>query len=507
MTDSRTLLAEYAQNGAESAFRELVARYIDLVYSTALRQIGGDAHLAEDVAQTVFLALARKARSMPRNVMLGGWLHQTTRKVASTLMRGERRRQLRESEAAQMNALQNDTSASLEQVAPIIDEAIDQLPDEDRTAVLLRFFEKQDYRSVGEALGGSEDAARMRVNRALDKLGLILRERGVTISATALGATLAAEAVVAAPSGLAATVAASALTGVGAATTTTLSAIKIMAISKLQLGAISAVAIGGLTTALIVQRHSLDRLRDENHSLQRQVQDLGTTNDQLAKSQLDQNELAKLRDDQSELLRLRGEVTVLRQSARLAALKRASANPSTTDASADPDNLSGVNRLQASVRAQVGTGQTLLTGGWASEPGKRLFILASPRIEGENKDQVVIKTKVIEVPEAALAKIGLAPFAVEGSESSLQQILPAEQAKELLDALETTDGAKLKSQSQIATANGRQAQIQTMDQQAIEGAQQDMGPVIDIVPIISGDKTAIDLTLRAAINQVAPKGQ
>ena len=117
MTDSRALLVEYAENGAESAFQELVTRYIDLVYSTALRRVGGDAHLAQDVAQTVFLHLVRKARSLPQNVMLGGWLHQATGNVAATVMRTERRRQVRERQAVQMNTLQNDSTGTLDHVA------------------------------------------------------------------------------------------------------------------------------------------------------------------------------------------------------------------------------------------------------------------------------------------------------------------------------------------------------------------------------------------------------
>ena len=184
MTDSRTLLLEYAKNGTESAFRDLVARYIDLVFSTALRQVGGDAHLAQDVAQTVFLHLARKARSLPQGVMLGGWLHQATCNVAASITRSERRRQARERQAAQMNTLQNDSTGTFDHVAPILDNAIGRLADEDRTAVLLKFFERRDFRAVGEALGSSEDAARMRVNRALEKSQALVKpaDDGLTSS-------------------------------------------------------------------------------------------------------------------------------------------------------------------------------------------------------------------------------------------------------------------------------------------------------------------------------------
>ena len=170
MTDGQRLLAEYVKNGSEPAFRELVTRYINLVYSAAVRLVGGDKQLAEDVVQTVFLDLARMSRTFSEKVMLGGWLHRHTCYVAATTMRGERRRHLRERQTLQMTAQFDHSEDNLAQVAPILDEAINELGDDDRTAILLRFFEERDLRSIGQALGSSEDAARMRVSRALEKL-------------------------------------------------------------------------------------------------------------------------------------------------------------------------------------------------------------------------------------------------------------------------------------------------------------------------------------------------
>src|SRR5512137_3009306 len=118
MTDSRTLLAEYAANGSERAFRELVTRYVDLVYSAAVRLVGEDRHLAEDVAQTVFADLSRLARRLSKDVMLGGWLHRHTCFVAATLLRGERRRRARERQAVEMNALEDDSERQLALLAP-----------------------------------------------------------------------------------------------------------------------------------------------------------------------------------------------------------------------------------------------------------------------------------------------------------------------------------------------------------------------------------------------------
>ena len=117
MTESQSLLAEYARNGSDAAFRELVTRYVDLVYSTALRLVKSDTHRAEDVAQTVFVDLARKARTLPEDVKLGGWLHRDTCLVAGHTMRSERRRQSRERQAVEMYALQNHSEADFSRVA------------------------------------------------------------------------------------------------------------------------------------------------------------------------------------------------------------------------------------------------------------------------------------------------------------------------------------------------------------------------------------------------------
>ena len=178
MTDSQHLLAEYAENGSDAAFRELVARYVDLVYSTALRLVEGDTHRAEDVTQTVFVDLARMAGKLSAKLQLGGWLHRHTCFVARTVMRGERRRQARERQAVEMNALQNHSEA-LAQIAPLLDEAINELGADDRDAILLRFFERRNLRAVGDALGTNENVAQKRVARAVRELGVLLRRRGL----------------------------------------------------------------------------------------------------------------------------------------------------------------------------------------------------------------------------------------------------------------------------------------------------------------------------------------
>jgi RNA polymerase sigma factor (sigma-70 family) len=206
MMTSQQLLREYLAHGSEAAFRELVTRYTGLVYSTALRLVGGDIHQAEDIAQTVFVDLARKARKLSNKAALASWLYRDTCFVAAKAMRGERHRQARERETVQMNAQEDHSQANFEQVAPVLDEAMNQLAPEDQSAIGLRFFEQLDYPLLGEALGSTEEAARKRVNRALDKLHALLTARGVTLTAAALGAALTAGAVQAAPAQVAASV-------------------------------------------------------------------------------------------------------------------------------------------------------------------------------------------------------------------------------------------------------------------------------------------------------------
>ena len=281
MMDTQQLLAEFAAAGSEAAFRELVARYLNLVYSTALRLVGGDTQLAEDVAQTVFIGLARKGHALPSQVMLGGWLHQYTYHVATRAVRSERRRQTREREAVEMNTLQDDSGANWRQLAPILDEAITQLGSEDRTAIMLRFFERRDFRSVGEALGGTQDAARVRVNRALEKLHVLLKQRGVALSVGTLGSVLTAGTVTAAPAGLAVAISSTALASAAAGTGTTLTLLKLMATTKLKLG-LTALVLTGAAITMMIQHYSQIRVREENHSLRQQIAQLQTDHEDLS---------------------------------------------------------------------------------------------------------------------------------------------------------------------------------------------------------------------------------
>jgi RNA polymerase sigma factor (sigma-70 family) len=253
--DDHELLAQYVGTESEAAFATLVARYVNLVHSAALR-FTGNGHYAQEITQAVFVILARKAGSLRRGTVLSGWLYQAARLTAANFMKGESRRQRREQEAFMQSTLTGPDSAAWEQIAPLLDEAMGRLGEADRNAVVLRFFENKTAQEVATTLKLNEGAARKRVSRALEKLRKYFVRRGVTLSAAAIAGAVAANSVQAAPAGLAVTVTAAAAKGAAiSATITTLvkGTLKIMTYAKLKLAAGIGAGImlaGGATTVV-----------------------------------------------------------------------------------------------------------------------------------------------------------------------------------------------------------------------------------------------------------------
>jgi len=326
MTEERQLLAEYARTGSEDAFREIVRRYLGLVYSTALRLVNGDTHQAEDVSQIVFSDLARAARRLSAEVMLGGWLHRHSCYVAANVIRANRRRELREERLMEMNETEDHSISTFSRVAPELDDAINQLEEEDRAAVLLHFYEQRNFAAVGQAIGTTEDAARMRVNRALDKLHGLLKRRGITTTSAALATLLAAEAVHAVPAALITSISSLALTTTAAASTAAVAS-KVIAMTTLQKAAIATVltiSLGGGVFEAAQNGHLRNQMSDMR---QQQVQDIAQLNGQLNDASNRVLVLArqdsKISGDANELLALRNEVGRLRaQSNELARLRQ-----------------------------------------------------------------------------------------------------------------------------------------------------------------------------------------
>ena len=205
MADDGELLRQYSEAHSEEAFAELVRLHIGLVYHAALR-ICRDPHGAEDAAQAVFCDLARKAGKLSSRPSLAGWLHTSARYAALRIVRAESRRKAREYSAHAMTLKSSDDGAraAWESLRPFIDEALGSLAERDREAVLLRFFAGNAFADIGRTLSLSEDAARMRVDRALERMRVSLSRHGVASSAAALGIALAAQAGAEVPASVAA---------------------------------------------------------------------------------------------------------------------------------------------------------------------------------------------------------------------------------------------------------------------------------------------------------------
>src|SRR6478735_6592691 len=278
MDDDDYLLREFALRRDEASFRRLVERQIGFVYAVNLRRLR-DPHLAQDATQAVFIALARKAESVVRGPSLVGWLHRSSCYESRNLMRAQINRVARETEAERLGT----TVASTPEAGPpgqleaMLDEVLNELADADRDAILARFFSQRTYAEIGEATGSSENAARMRVDRALGRLRERLERRGFKSSAVVLAGLLPACASATVPSGLAVSVAQAALVG-GAAVAIPATFFAFMSTPKVIATTIGALAVAGFVGSEMYQtnalRSELTALRQENVLAVERVQGL-----------------------------------------------------------------------------------------------------------------------------------------------------------------------------------------------------------------------------------------
>jgi RNA polymerase sigma factor (sigma-70 family) len=259
------LLRDYVERQSEKAFTELVALHVNLVYGTALR-IVREPQLAQDVAQSVFIQLARKARSVRDGNALPGWLYRVTCSISKDFIRGEHRRRERETEAMNRIATNSADEGAWQTLAPFLDEAVQQLNRVDQSAVVLRFMEGKSLREVGQCLAMTDDAVQKRVSRALEKLRNHFSRRGITATSPLIMAAFSASSLQSAPLGLAATLAKTSLAN--AAVTGLPSLAKVIIMTKTKTTILVAVITAAVAIPVVLERQKNARLRQEIVALQ-----------------------------------------------------------------------------------------------------------------------------------------------------------------------------------------------------------------------------------------------
>jgi len=333
-----------------------------------LRQTEGEREQAEDLTQAVFTEMARKAATLLAHPCVAGWLYTTVRHLAANQRRADHRRRCREEEAQGMNELLSEHAPdqAWREIRPVLDEALHELHEADRAAVVLRFLEHRSLREVGTALGLEENAARMRVERALEKLRGLLARRGVTSTVSGLTAALALGVVTPAPAALAAVVVSTALSNGVVAGSTTLTLIKLMSISKTSL--IGALVVAGIAipawqqTRLLQLRSQMAQLREgaletDLAGQQTELASLRKEAERLRKVEVDQAELTRLRQWQSktepELLRLRGMAGVARRANADAETLRAQLARQASESGSNPIPGAMADAMKLAMEQQV----------------------------------------------------------------------------------------------------------------------------------------------------------
>jgi RNA polymerase sigma factor (sigma-70 family) len=437
------LLQDYAENRSEAAFAELVRRYVDFVYSAALRMVR-DEHAAQDVTQSVFVALARNARDLAGRYVLPGWLHRTARNLAANAIRSEVRRRAREQQAAAMNESVSDESATLwERIAPQLDAALAQLSRNDHDALLLRYFQNKSIYEVAESLETTENAAQKRVSRAVERLRKNLARHGVVAGAGGLAVSISAHAVQSAPAGIASASSSAGLLA-GAAIITGTTTKGIMILQKALVTATFVAAVGAALYAFHLQ-NEIRSLRQRESLLTRQLEQAQRDRDEsLNRAALLARESQTFQQKLKDLAGLRAEVARLR------------ATPSSTASTAQTPPATNV--------------------------------------------QMLLEAKFVSLPDNTLDSLGIqwTPDAEGGGHG----LLTAEQLQEISQALENNDDIYTIAAPRMTTSSGMQAEVALQITVQLNGTNANMGPTLDATPYFSTNDSTFNLRFTAGFSEL-----
>jgi len=271
--------------------------------------------------------------------------------------------------------------------------------------------------------------------------------------------------------------------------------------TKRKFGTAIILPLGLFLGVIFWQHQKLQDLRQEHLRLELRLSELQESNDQKERieEKPDPAKSEQIKKDQVELLRLRDEVGRLRRQARLAQSpdgKQKSPEPDETKA--DLEETPGpVDKFVSNARAVLAPQETLVTGGWKTPGGKRALVFVEPGIEGTpgQPAQVTIRSRVVEVPEEVMSRLGMEGLISEGKQSSAQTVMSKSQIDALFKTLEQSTGVDIRASHRITTLDGRQGQVSVFNQKSIQGQNYELGHSIDILPQISPDRNSIDLTV------------
>jgi hypothetical protein len=414
------------------------------------------------------------------------------------LIRAEQRRIRRENEAMEHAECDTKDGELWTAIRPVIDQALTRLKSSDRDAVVLRFFRGCSLREVGKTLGVSEDAARMRVDRALVRLRPQLKALGVDSALSALPVALLFASLTGAPVGFAGMLSGSVLTatGVGGGAGFVLS---LMNMTKVKAVLTGAAIVAGVATPIFLKS------RLDNAQLKYQ-ENLANANDRVAallassgdleiKNDSQRNRIARLEKQQNELLRLRGDVTRLRQENQsLADQVLASA---ADEQAAERENevlVEPLTTFTGSVQASLLPGESLITGGWPIKSGRRGVLMVTPKVvESENGNQVLIRTSIVESSEEGMVGLGLSGLPDGITEISSGEIYDSESVRDILAKQVEGGGVSIVSSPSVMALDGQAASVFTGQTVEIDGEFHQVGPSIELVSTIMEDGTSVNL--------------
>ena len=342
----QSLLRDFVTDRDEVAFRHLVEHHVDMVFGCALRRTG-DAELAEEVSQNVFTILARKAHRLRAGAGLAGWLHKTALYESTKALRGESRRRRKMKALAEHNQTQDQGNSSGDEVLPLVDEAVAELPDGDRQLILLHYFEGRTFREISQSVGKSEAASQKQASRALAKLEKLLKRRGVVASATALTSIFAVEAARGAPAGIATTLSSGALAGASSLTTSALitNAVQTMTYAKTKVAILVASAAA---VPIGVQMKSIGDLKEDLDVYERREIEFVEQGERLAKLEAEIGALPP------EILNVAGRGSVLTALLKRPGDVSARENKAKASGSTDAgDEAGGIGELAANMAGEI----------------------------------------------------------------------------------------------------------------------------------------------------------